>query len=103
MMNSGKANAGITLCATFRIPAEGVAAFPGIRESGAALLADHGGTLERRLRSMDGRFEVHIISFATEARFAAYRADPRRAEYAGLFKESGAEAEVQTVVDVGDE
>jgi hypothetical protein len=43
------------------------------------LLARHGGRLERRLRTADGRTEVHVLSFASRAGFDAYRADPHRA------------------------
>jgi hypothetical protein len=103
MLNTGNTNAGITLCATFRMPAAGVTSFQAYEEAVLTLLRAHGGTLERRLRSMDGRIEVHIISFATNLQFEAYRTDQRRAEHAALFNESGAEAEVQLVVDVGDE
>ena len=43
------------------------------------LLARHGGRLERRLRTADGRTEVHLLSFASRAGFDAFRADPDRA------------------------
>jgi len=101
MMNTGNTNPGITLCATFRIPAEGVALFQAYEDAVLRLISGHGGTLERRLRSMDGRIDVHIMSFATDAQLAAYRADPPRAAHAPMFEASGAQAEVQLVVNVG--
>lgn len=42
------------------------------------LLGRHGGRLERRLRTADGRTEVHLLSFPSRTGFDAYRADPAR-------------------------
>jgi hypothetical protein len=56
--------------------------------------------LERRLRTEDGRMEVHVVSFGDEKEMEGYRADPRRAALAGLFDESGAHADVASVADV---
>lgn len=42
------------------------------------LLADHGGRLERRLRTDDSTTEVHLISFGSEAGYRAYLSDPER-------------------------
>jgi len=43
------------------------------------LLARHGGRLDRRLRTADGRTEIHLLSFADRAGYDAYLADPDRA------------------------
>ncbi len=43
------------------------------------LLERHGGRLDRRLRTPDGRTEVHLVSFADRAGHDAYLADPDRA------------------------
>ena len=93
-------NAGVTLCAIFRIPAAGKDAFQAYENAVLPLLADHGGTLQRRLRTEDGGAEVHVIWFPSASHLDAYRADPRRSAHAGLFDASGAAAEVLTVADV---
>ncbi|TDB71366.1 MULTISPECIES: hypothetical protein [unclassified Micromonospora] len=64
-----------------------------------ALLEQHGGRLERRLRSTDGWTEVHLIRFASRAGWEAFRADPqRRALRAAL----GDAAPVGRVIEVRD-
>lgn len=42
------------------------------------LLARHGGRLERRLRSLDGTSEIHLIAFDSHDGYNAYIADPDR-------------------------
>jgi enamine deaminase RidA (YjgF/YER057c/UK114 family) len=42
-------------------------------------LERHGGRLDRRLRTADGRTEIHLLSFADRAGYEAYLADPERA------------------------
>ncbi len=64
------------------------------------LLAEHGGHVERRLRSADERVEVHIVAFDSPAGLAAYVADPRREALAPLLARSGAEIELLEVADV---
>ena len=93
-------NAGVTLCAIFRIPAAGKDAYQAYESAVLPLLADHGGTLQRRLRTEDGGAEVHIVWFPSALHLDAYLADPRRSAHAGLFDASGAVAEVLTVADV---
>ena len=58
------------------------------------LLADHGGVLQRRLRSEDGGTEVHLVWFPSSAEFEAYRNDPRRTTLAPLMVASGAGLEL---------
>ncbi|HWE13051.1 MAG TPA: hypothetical protein VG365_06045 [Solirubrobacteraceae bacterium] len=64
------------------------------------LLSDHGGRLERRLRSRDGQTEVHLVSFRSAERFTEYREDPRRAEHASWIERSGARVELYELSDV---
>ncbi|MER5478147.1 hypothetical protein ABT026_14400 [Streptomyces sp. NPDC002734] len=66
------------------------------------LLAEYGGRLERRVRTMDDRLEVHLVSFPTEDALDAYRADPRRSAAAPLLESSGAEVQLLPVRDIGD-
>lgn len=91
--------AGITLCVTLRVPPDGVAPFRAYEDAVLPLLADHGGALERRLRSEDGTTEIHLIRFPSEAHYAAYRADPRRTAYAELRTRSGVTSESVRVED----
>ncbi len=44
-----------------------------------ALLGRHGGRVERRLRTDDGRSEVHVIRFDTRTGYESFLADPDRA------------------------
>ena len=83
-----------------RIPQAGVAAFQAYENAVLPLLAEHGGTLERRLRSADGTVEVHLVRFRSDAGFDAFRADPRRATHAGLLAESGAVSELLALTGV---
>lgn len=54
-------------------------AFDAYEERVLALLARHGGELQRRLRSGDRGSEIHILSFADDAALRAYLDDPERA------------------------
>ncbi|MFU8870820.1 GNAT family N-acetyltransferase [Micromonospora sp. SL4-19] len=49
-----------------------------------ALLGRHAGRLERRLRTGDGRTEVHVIRFASRRGYDGFLADPDRAELGDL-------------------
>lgn len=60
------------------IPDEGVRAFQQYEDRVLPMLAQHGGCLERRLRSADSRVEVHIISFDSRTSFDSYMAAPER-------------------------
>ena len=92
---------GVTLCAILRVPAAGLDAFRTYEAAVLPLLREHGGELQRQLRTADGLTEVHIIRFPSTARLDAYRADPRRLAHAGLFDASGAVGEGLMVTDVG--
>lgn len=43
-----------------------------------ALLPDHGGVLELRVRGTDQPVETHVIAFPTDAAFDDFVHDPRR-------------------------
>ncbi len=91
---------GLTLVLIARIPPEGVQRYQRYEDLVLPLLAEHGGRLERRLRGAGGDVEVHVVSFDSPDAFAAYRADPRRAQHARLLEASGAQVEVLEVKDV---
>ncbi|MDW5327316.1 hypothetical protein [Plantactinospora sp. KLBMP9567] len=63
------------------VPEEHLSAFGRYEERVLPLLAEHGGRLEQRLRTGDGRTEVHLLSFTGRDGYDSYLADPRRAAY----------------------
>jgi ribosomal protein S18 acetylase RimI-like enzyme len=71
----------LRLVAIVDAPAEHAAAVRGYEDRVLGLLGRHGGRVEARLHSADGRTEVQTISFADEAGYRAFLADPQRAAY----------------------
>lgn len=55
-----------------------------------ALLDQHGGILVERLRSTDGRSEVHLLHFADAGGLDTFRADPARMALQDLWSRCGA-------------
>ena len=88
------------LTAIVRIPSEGVPDYMAYEDRVLPLLAEHGATLERRLRTADGTTEVHLARFPSQAVLEAYMGDPRREEHRPLFDASGAAMEVLTMDDM---
>ena len=84
------------------LPADGVETFQRYEAAVLPLLADHQGSLDRRLRSADQLTEVHLVSFSSAEQFESYRNDPRRAEQSHLLDESRARIELYEVTDVAD-
>jgi uncharacterized protein (DUF1330 family) len=89
----------ITFALLVHVPVTGIERFEEYERLVMPLLDEHGGHLERRLRSPDRLIEVHIVRFESREAFAGYREDPRRAEQAHLLSESGAAIELLEVVD----
>jgi antibiotic biosynthesis monooxygenase (ABM) superfamily enzyme len=89
----------ITLAVVARIPPEGVADFQAYEQAVLRLLSRYEGRLERRLRNDHGTLEVHVVSFASEAAFEAYRRDPEREAASALLARSRAVVEVTSVRD----
>jgi ketosteroid isomerase-like protein len=87
---------GALYCAVARVPLAGVDAFARYEDAVLALLPEHGATLERRLRTIDGTTEVHLLRFGDGA-LDAYRADPRRAAHRPALEASGATVELLAV------
>jgi enamine deaminase RidA (YjgF/YER057c/UK114 family) len=75
----------LTLALVVDLGADAVGPFDAVERGVLPLLARHGGTLDRRLRTADGRCEVHLLSFADRAGYAAYLADPDRAALGQLL------------------
>lgn len=90
----------VTFVLIARIPPEGIPAFAAYEDHVLPLLAQHGGVLQRRLRSADGSVEVHAVWFPSTAAFAGFREDPRRVQHAPLLAESGARIELLQLDDV---
>jgi hypothetical protein len=77
-----------------RIPERGIEDFRRYERAVLPLLTDHGGAMQRRLRSEDGTVEVHMVGFPSAEAFASYRSDPGRERHADLLGSSGADIEV---------
>lgn len=90
----------VTYLMLARLPEGGVHDFDAYESAVLPLLAEHGGHLERRLRTLDDRVEVHVVAFPGDEDFAAYRADPRRSAAGPLLESSGALVELLAVRDV---
>ena len=90
----------VTYLMLARLPEGRLDAFDAYESAVLPLLAEHGGRLERRLRTLDDRVEAHLVSFPGDEDFAAYRADPRRSSAAPLLEWSGAAIELLAVRDV---
>lgn len=90
----------VTYVLIVHVPAEGVELFQRYEAAILPLLPDHGGRLDRRLRSHDGQTEVHLISFPSAERFGEYREDPRRAQHSAWMDASGARVELYELTDV---
>ena len=95
-----ESNDGLTLVLLARIPAAGIDAFRAYEAQVLPLLAEHGGTLQRRLRNADGTIEVHLVGFPSDAAFQHYRRDPKRASHAALLEQSSAMLELLFLDDV---
>jgi hypothetical protein len=54
---------------------EGIGAFRRFEAAVLPLIPECGARLERRLRTLDGRFEIHIASFPSGDALDRYRAD----------------------------
>lgn len=89
----------LTLVVVADVPPAAVAAFQEYEAAVLPLLRQHGGRLERRLRSDEGTSEVHVVSFASREGYASYLADPERQAHAPLLDGQGV---VHRLLDVAD-
>ncbi|TQK44129.1 hypothetical protein FBY35_5614 [Streptomyces sp. SLBN-118] len=90
----------VTYLMLARLPEGGLADFDAYESAVLPLLAEYGGHLQRRLRTLDDRVEAHLVTFPNSEDLAAYRADPRRSAAAPLLESSGAVVELLAVRDV---
>jgi hypothetical protein len=82
------------------VPPQGLSSYREYERAVLPLLAEHQGTLERRLRSPDELLEVHVLGFSSREAFTAYVEDPRRAALQPLLISSGARTELHELADV---
>ena len=75
----------LTIVMVADIPSGAEAGFQAYESAVLPLLPRHGGRLERRLRTGDGRTELHIVSFTSQEGFDSYLADPERQARKGLL------------------
>jgi len=64
------------------------------------LLDQHGGSVERRMRSMDSATEVHIIRFGSRAGYESFMADPDRLSYRDRIGDAAPTTRVLEVRDL---
>jgi uncharacterized protein (DUF1330 family) len=79
----------ICLVVSLWLKGDDVGGFEAFERAAAGIMAKHGGRIEhvvRRSEPGDGPFEVHVVTFPSEAALDAYRADPS-------FKELGSTRE----------
>jgi hypothetical protein len=78
----------------------GVERFRSYEELVLALLARHGGRLQRRVRSEDGTTEIHLVSFRDESGYRAYVEDPDRVAARAVLDGAEVDQRVFVVEDV---
>jgi uncharacterized protein (DUF1330 family) len=78
----------------------GIEVFRAYEDRVLALLARHGGALERRVRSEDGTTEIHLVSFADAEGCDAFIADPERVAARTALAGVAIDQRVLTVSDV---
>lgn len=84
-----------------RTAREDVEAFRAYEDAVLPLLTGHGGVLDRRVRSLDGTCEIHLLTFPSAAHLDAFRADPRRLAAQPLLP-AGTVVELIEVVSVAE-
>lgn len=71
----------LLLVATVEMAPGSVMAGQQYEDTVLGLLDRHGGSVERRMRSMDSATEVHIIRFRSRAGYESFMVDPDRLDY----------------------
>ncbi|MFV2103345.1 GNAT family N-acetyltransferase [Micromonospora sp. LOL_024] len=90
----------VRLVALVEIPAAAVEAGQQYEDTVLSLLRRHGGRVERRLRTGDGRTEAHVIRFDTRAGYEAALADPERTALRTMLGEAAPTTRVLEVHEV---
>jgi enamine deaminase RidA (YjgF/YER057c/UK114 family) len=92
----------LTLALIVDLAEHAVAPFAAYEQLVLPLLRRHGGHLDRRLRTADGRTEIHLLSFADRAGYDAYLADPDRTAAGHLIDGLDADDVRRRLLDVTD-
>ena len=92
----------VTYALIARVPRKGVADFQAYEEAVLPLLDEHGGRLDRRVRSADGTLEIHLLVFDSPQALERLRADPRRSAAQPLLQAAEPELELVQVFPVLD-
>lgn len=64
------------------------------------LLARHGGSVERRMRSTDSQTEVHLIRFRSRAGYESFMVDPDRLDHRNRLGDAAPTTRVLEVRDL---
>jgi hypothetical protein len=83
-----------------RVPYQGIDALRRFEACRRAAASEYEARLERLLRTLDRRVEIHIVSCPSREALDNYRADPRRQEHLHLLRESQAVLDLLEVADV---
>ena len=89
----------LTLVVVADVPSGAEGRFAAYEAAVLPLLPRHGGRLERRLRTSDGRTEIHIVSFTSQEGYESYVADEERQSHTGLLDGLDVAQRVLRVVD----
>jgi enamine deaminase RidA (YjgF/YER057c/UK114 family) len=91
----------LTLALVVDLAPDAVEPFDAFERRVLPLLARHGGRLDRRLRTADGRTEIHLLSFADRTGYDSYLADPDRAAAGHLLDGLDLQRRLLEVTEVG--
>jgi len=87
----------VCLVVNLWLKGDDVAGFEAFERAAAEIMTKHGGRIEhvvRRSEPGDGPFEMHVVTFPSEAALGAYRADPLLKELAPLRERVIARTEI---------
>jgi hypothetical protein len=90
----------LLLVAIVEMVAADIAAGQRYEDSVLDLLDRYGGSVERRMRSMDSATEVHIIRFGSRAGYESFMADPDRLDYRGRIGDAAPTTRVLEVCEL---
>ena len=76
-------------------------AFEAYERAVLALMPDHGGRLEQRLRGVDRPVETHLLTFPSREAFDAYLNDPKRTALAAARRDCRMKSEAWEVSEIG--
>ena len=90
----------VTLTFIARVPQHGVDDFLKYERSIIPVLIEHGGLIERRLRSVDERVEIKVVRFPSQEAYEELARDYRCRAAEPLLESSEATVEVFAVQEV---